>query len=333
MSKHPTAEDIILQDALHSSAQLQSTFRTMKDYIDLYEAAGCPRELLVKRMTGVPSFRMSSSAGQRRRRRRGSAAGGGTLTTDGSTVAQEGDIPESPLFHVSAPRDPLPSASVQRRNVNHPLRPGGVLLAEKRVDLEATLEELRLEESAPHREKWLQQVHKEGRASDIVRQHASQLQTAEQEAEQQEIYLTLKRPDGRRTRFEAIVSERSLARPVAVTLLRRNPTNCHRSKHYPTAPSSSRLEKLPLPDRPTPFSSARSDVPTTPLLFSSAASVLPLTQPISPSKPSAEIQKWQHHMGLVTATSPLYDVDPKPLDAEASAQYDLLKSVTTLLRL
>jgi hypothetical protein len=332
MSKHPTAEDIILQDALHSSAQLQSTFRTMKDYIDLYEAAGCPRELLVKRMTGVPSFRMSSSAGQRRRRRRESAVGGGALSTDGSTVAQEGDIPEPPLYHVSAPRDPLPSASVHQRNFNHhPLRPVGVLLAEKRVDLEATLEELRLEESAPHREKWLQQVHKEGRASDIVRQHASQLQTSE-EAEQ-EIYLTLKRPDGRRTRFEAMVSERSLARPVAVTLQRRNPTNCHRSQHYPTAPSSSRLEKLPLPDRPTPSSSARSDVPTPPLLLTSAASVLPLTQPISPSKPSAEIRKWQHHMGLVTATSPLYDVDPKPLDAEASAQYDLLKSVATLLRL
>lgn len=326
MPQAQSDEDIILQDALRSATQLQSTFRTVKDYIDLYEAAGCPRELLVKRITGVPSFRLSSSA--KRRRRRESVAAGEATSPERND--QEGETEDPPRYHIAVPRDPLPCASVQCRSkvvLGGGTSLSGGAIVEKRVDLEATLEKLRLTESAPYKERWLQQVHEEGRASDIVR--TSSAQPHAMNATEREVYLTLKRPDGRRTKFEAIASERSLARPVAVTLQRRNPTNCHRSQHYPTAPSSARLEKLPFPDRPKP--------PVTLSGQTTLSSPPPSRQPSqsgSPSKsPSTEVQKWRQHMGLVTTEAPLYTIVAKDLDLEKSAQDELLKSVASLLRI
>lgn len=260
------SEASILEDALQDTKKLQAVLRTVKDYVDIYEAAGCSREVLMSRMMGKPSLRHAPRSSFQRRR-------ASSFAQSASPRGAHDDDPLPPLFHVSVPRDPLPSVEI-------PV-PRSTVSAHC-VDLEVALQNSRVEATRDHRAEWTEYWHHAGRASDIVRdpkEHLSQIKGVHHE----EVFLTLKRPDGRRTRFEALANQSSLARPVATTLKRLNPVDCHRSIHYPSPPSSTRLAKLPLPDR----------VPVRPV----DGQPMLLAEPVS----SPDVRKWQYRMGLLDA--------------------------------
>lgn len=224
-----SVEDEILHDALLQEAQRAQLWP--KDYMRIYEAAGCPRELLESRQRGRPSFRLPSRVSQ-----------------------------TSSRFHVAAPADPLPV-------IQAPV-----------VDLEAQLAQDRSVVTAAHEEEWREWWERVGRASDIVRAEQPTTPTRHHQPP-----LTMDNPQGSHTRFEQLVMLPSLARPVSVTLQRVKPPNCHRSPHYPTAPSEARLKALPLPDRVAPRTTA--------------CTTQDPSSEVSPSRLS-DLDKWKRGMGL-----------------------------------
>jgi hypothetical protein len=277
------SDEDILEDALRDKVS-QTQLRTAKDYIDIYEAAGCPREVLVSRMMGKPSLRRSSLSPRRRSL--------GTLHTQ-HTVDVEDAVSEPPLFHVTAPRDPLPAVTLAS-SFEVTMRLGDGV-----VDLEADIQQRRMHESAAHRDAWLEWWHRSGRASDIARLQDADTTPREtnwskQPGSMQEQYLTLKSPGGHRTRFEALSSQPTLARPVSVTLQRVLPVDCHRSTHYPAPPSAARLAKLPLPDRQV----AKLDPNQLPKMSETNGSAL-LVRQENEGVRSPEVRRWQQRMGLL----------------------------------